>query len=409
VTGPLDRLLRPAPVAADPALLAALARASAGFARLDQATTGHPLLPALLHRSRLEAVRRQAAVDGQLIDPWQLAALLEGLRPRRLGEARSIAEAGDVFEAGRMALTLHRWLTTPDFDEEGQVREALDVLRSNQPSGVALLDAAAGVWGWLDQGGARPPLRAALVRTWTATRLLRAPLPLTGAAALRPEVAWQPESWIPVMLQALADEADATLGLLGELERGWLVARSAVAGRRRHSRAPAAIDLLAATPLLSATTLAGALGMAIKNALALLEQLVGLGVVVEVTGRSARRLFGLRGLAPLARAVAPPRRPEPGRGRGRPRQIPVEDVAPVGEGAIAPLGSLVRQRFDYDELEEAMAAIDATIRRTRHALQTLAEDQAPSTVAPTHRGDITPPAASDPIGVDPDRDPPHAE
>jgi hypothetical protein len=101
------------------------ARAAAAVARLDQASAGHPLLPALLHRARLDTVRRQAAADGHLVDPWHLAALAEGLRPRRLDGARSIAEAGGVFEAGRAALALHRWLTTPGLDEEAEIGAAL--------------------------------------------------------------------------------------------------------------------------------------------------------------------------------------------------------------------------------------------------------------------------------------------
>ena len=52
-----------------PALLEALARAALAFGRLDQALAGHPLRPAFLYRARLDAVRRQAAVDGQAIDP----------------------------------------------------------------------------------------------------------------------------------------------------------------------------------------------------------------------------------------------------------------------------------------------------------------------------------------------------
>jgi hypothetical protein len=79
-----------------------------------------------------------------------------------------------------------------------------------------------------------------------------------------------------------------------------------------------AVDLLAAVPLLSAATLAKGLGLAIKNALRLLDGLVTAGVAVEVTHRSKRRLFGLKGRAPLAIVVRPPFRPEPCRGRGRP-------------------------------------------------------------------------------------------
>jgi len=71
----LETLLhRPALPALDTALAKALARAAENFGRLDQALAGHPLLPAFLYRTRLEAVRRQAAVDGQKLDPWYLGS-----------------------------------------------------------------------------------------------------------------------------------------------------------------------------------------------------------------------------------------------------------------------------------------------------------------------------------------------
>jgi hypothetical protein len=72
-------------------------------ARVDQALTGHPLLPAFLYRTRLEAVRRQAAVDGQAIDPWHLAAVLEGLR-LRMDHALRIIDRGMILDAARHAL-----------------------------------------------------------------------------------------------------------------------------------------------------------------------------------------------------------------------------------------------------------------------------------------------------------------
>src|ERR1700679_1542735 len=64
----------------DPVMAGSLERASRAIARLDQALDGHPLLPAFLYRTRLEAVRRQAAVDGLLIAPWHLAGGLDGFR-----------------------------------------------------------------------------------------------------------------------------------------------------------------------------------------------------------------------------------------------------------------------------------------------------------------------------------------
>jgi hypothetical protein len=85
-----------------------------------------------------------------------------------------------------------------------------------------LLAAATGLHAWLDgRGGddARPPARAALVRFWTRHRLLRAPVPLTGDRALRPDTPWQPDAWVPAFLGALADEADDACQLLFAMER----------------------------------------------------------------------------------------------------------------------------------------------------------------------------------------------
>jgi hypothetical protein len=103
----LDQLLLAPTVSSgirvDPKLAGGLESAARAIARLDQALDGHPLLPAFLYRARLEAVRRQAAVDGQLIDPWHLAAVLEGLR-LRMDHAMRIIDRGVIFDAARHAL-----------------------------------------------------------------------------------------------------------------------------------------------------------------------------------------------------------------------------------------------------------------------------------------------------------------
>jgi len=211
-------------------------------------------------------------------------------------------------------------------------------------------------------GEARPPLRAALVRRW--------------AAALGPGQPWEPPLWIPVFLRAVAAEAGAALDLLVEMERRWRAARAAVAaGRRRTSRTPAAVDLLAAVPLVSATTLAAALGLSVKAAGAILDELVRRGAAVEVTHRHSRRLFGLAGLVPLREAAAPPRRPVPGRGRGRgrgrPRARPPETEAQPEAETVPPLppaAPLARPAFDYGELAAAMQAVDAALRTARAGL-----------------------------------------
>ena len=378
-------LFRVQPPPLDPALAGALAFGAGAFARLDQALAGHPLLPAFLHRSRLEAVRRQAAVDGQAIDPWHLAAVLEGFRLRMDGALR-IIDRGAVLAAARHALDLHQWLTAPDFDQEGVVQRAAGVLAAAAPSGTTpLLAAAVGLHAWLGGdgrnggdgsshgdghhgGGARPPIRAALVRFWVTQRLLRAPVPLTGDRALRPDAPRQRDTWMPAFLSALADEAADGLDRLVALERAWRAARRAVTGRRRNSRAAAAVDFLAAAPLLSATSLAGGLGMAVKNATQLLDDFCATGIAIEVTHRSKRRLFGLTGLAPLRDVVRPPYRPEPGRGRGRPRH---DEPGVPSDGIALPLPSVTpfdRRAVDYSDLAHWMTEMDQTIRHTRRTL-----------------------------------------
>ena len=159
--------------------------------------------------------------------------------------------------------------------------------------------------------------------------------------------------------------------------------RAAVAGRRSTSRAAAAIDILAATPLVSATTLAAGLGMAIKNAAAMLDAFAAAGVVVEVTNRSKRRLFGLSGLEPLRDKVAPPRRPEPGRGRGRPPAIKTEEVLPLPPLPERPLSPIERKAIDYSDLERWMAHADQVIRDTRRALDSLARGKVASAAVPS--------------------------
>lgn len=365
----LDQLLA-APLAAPPAIAEPLERTAAAFARLDQALGMHPLQAAFLHRFRLEAVRRQAAVDGELIDPWHLAAVLEGLRFRMDGELR-IIDRGVIIDAARHALTLHQWLTLPDFDQEGEVQRAQKTLAS--APGSPLLAAAAAAQTWLDAGGTRPPLRAALIRHWTKHGMLRAPVPLTGAAALRAETDFSPAAWTPAFLAALAGEAADALQLLLDMERTWFEARRRVAGRRRHSRAPAAIDLMAATPLISAHTLAAGLDMAPKNAGLLLDSFCRDGIAIEVTHRTKRRLFGLQGLAPLRETVRPPYRPMPGRSRGRPPLIVEEPTIPPPP--LPPLTPLERRAFDYTGLEAAMAFADQAIRGVKRTLDALARGE----------------------------------
>ena len=360
----LPRAESPAPARFNAPLLGALERASGAIARLDQALDNHPLQAAFLYRARLEAVRRQASVDGHGIDPWHLAAVLEGLR-LRMDHALRIVDRGQIFEAARTALTLHQWIVEPDFDQEREIQDA----ERHLAGAAGLVGVGEALWSWLDSGGTRPPVRSALVRFWTKNHLLRAPVPLTGVRALSAEAPQDRAEWLVTFLEALADEAADYLETLRSLERSWFAARRNASGRRSTSRASLAIDVIAATPLISATTLAGAIGMSIKSATELLDRFVANGAAVEVTHRSARRLFGLAGLAPLREVTTPPRRPLAGRGRGRPRLAPEDGIqATAAPEPLPPAVRFERPKIDYSALEAAMAHCDQTIRDTRRRL-----------------------------------------
>lgn len=183
--GALDRLMRlpGEQVAGDGASVGALAAASAAIARLDQALTGHPLAQAFLHRARLDSVVRQAAVDGQLIDPWHLAAVLEGLR-LRMDPSLRIIDRADILERACVALELHQWIVEPDFDQEGEVQRAEAWLAAQPVSLPPLIAAGHGFRSWLARGETRPAMRSAMIRFWRKRQLARLALPLTGAAAL---------------------------------------------------------------------------------------------------------------------------------------------------------------------------------------------------------------------------------
>ncbi|MBO0710774.1 MAG: hypothetical protein J2P47_05780, partial [Acetobacteraceae bacterium] len=283
-------LLRPQADARDttePSWAGPLARAAAAVARLDQALEGHPLVSAFLYRARLDAVRRQAAADGLAIDPWHLAALLEGLR-LRMDPYLSMPERGAVFAAARHAFDLHQWIAAPDFDQERDIHLAARSLVCAAAGQTPLLAAMRWLYDWLGDSGARAPARAALVRYWTKEGLLlRAPVPLTAPAALRADAPGDRDAWVPVALSALADEAEAFVDLLGEMARAWIRARHAVAAqRRKNSRAALAVDILAAAPLISPRALAAGLGMAVSNATILLANFCAEGIAVEVSHRS---------------------------------------------------------------------------------------------------------------------------
>ncbi|WP_243429848.1 hypothetical protein [Acetobacter sacchari] len=162
-----------------------LTETALAMGKLDQRLDGHPLLPAFLFRERLEAARRCAAVDGHLIDPWRLAAELEGLRHRPVGE--DAYERGTAVDAARTAFDQYQWLTRPDRSQEAQIAEALTWIADASTVDGPLLGAAKAFHRWIEDGRGRSPMRGALVLHWRKAQFLHSRLPLVGARAFAPD------------------------------------------------------------------------------------------------------------------------------------------------------------------------------------------------------------------------------
>jgi hypothetical protein len=188
----------------------------------------------------------------------------------------------------------------------------------------------------------------------------------------------------------------------------WREARLRVdrrAGGRSNSRLPAAVDLLAASPLLSISALAEALGCSVEGASRMLDALVGLEIAAEVTGRTgrgARRLYGLKRLLPIRAETTAVRRRARGGRRGRPKRVPTAPFAELAprpdEGAVAPdtepvePARLAPVSFDFDALDRLIAAADERTRGVRRLLDRVARGEKP--FPPGDRADEPEPAGS---------------
>ena len=128
----------------------ALEPAAAAVARLDMVLAGHPLAAAWAYRARLDAVHRQAAADGMMIDPWHLAALVEGVR-LRLDPGARLSDRGAIFAAARHAVALYQWSSSRlNADQREAISTAEAHLATVADRHSPLLGAACAIHAWLD-------------------------------------------------------------------------------------------------------------------------------------------------------------------------------------------------------------------------------------------------------------------
>ena len=377
-------------------IVTALEAAAVAVGRLDAALAGNPLRRAWTFWSELDAARRHAEADGRRVDLFRLAAHLHGL-PLRLGDTASAPERGREIAGLNYAIDLRSWMAAPD-PEQVRLRDiALDSLRAEDRGQPVLAAAARGMLNWLAGQGSRPAIRTA-VPLYLRDRgiTIHALAAVTGGDALRagPD---DPDGFTVRFLETVQREAAEGRDLLLTMEREWREARLRVdhrAGARSNSRLPAAVDLLAASPLLSISALAEALGCSVEGASRMLDSLVQLEVAAEVTGRTgrgARRLYGLKRLLPIRAETTAVRRRSRGGQRGRPKRVLTAPFAELaddsGAAGVTPDAEpvepvrLAAVSFDFDALDRLIAAADERTRGVRRLLDRIARGDKPFTSA----------------------------
>lgn len=228
-----------------------------------------------------------------------------------------------------------------------------EALLVRQPATLPpLIAAALGLRDWIEAGETRPATRSATIRYRHKRQIFRVPVPLTGAASLGSEQNWDREDWLPAFLQAIEREAADGRDLLYTMACAWFEAGRSIAGRRRDSHATAAVDLLAAATVPSATTLARMLGVVLNSAIRILDELLATGITIEVTHRPKRRRFGLRGLTPLRRA-------------GQPPSGPTRTVAPADRATTSARTKPRLRRRNYRRSRRSNSESSTTPRSTR--------------------------------------------
>ncbi|WP_345773803.1 hypothetical protein [Azospirillum endophyticum] len=328
-------------------------------------------------------MRAHAGLDGHRVDPQRLAAYIEGLR-LRAPNTPAHHERGADLDALSHALRLYGLMlaaadrrpardldaTTEAPDHRRLAEDALWALTQAAP-GARLPALARAMRAWIVDDRPRGAVRAALPAALQATGVTRTLLPiLAGADTLRPDSPMDADGWTLAFARSLEREAADGLAILRRLEHAWRSARAAIGPRRSNSRLPAAVDLLAATPLLGPARLASLLGCSLRGAGLMMEELVACGAAVEVTGRGSHRLFGLPGTEGIRGETGGPRRY--GHRRGRPPKVVVpEPLATVEEPppAAAVPARLERLEVDYTALDALLADTGRVVERVQRLLK----------------------------------------
>jgi hypothetical protein len=284
------------------------------FGRLTEACEACALASAWEARERVGAAARAASADGLGVEAARVFRLAYDLPVRR--------DMGDVGDAGVMQILA---LLVPE--EEGAppdsppswrrellVAEARLAAEADPGSPAGLLR---NLHRWLGEGG-RPSIGyAALVRCFAGAGLVPRPL----GVLIRPVglLRASPTTWVEKALLILAEAADTGRRDLAAFERTVADWRRRLGRRRRNSRLEALVTALAATPVATPSAVARRFGLSLRGASVMLDELAGLGIVAEISGRKSWKTYvaGTDGMDSI------------GDRRPRPTPLPSPDLDPL--------------------------------------------------------------------------------
>lgn len=252
--------------------------------RLSEALSGSGVATAWTARDRIEAVVRLVHADGLGIDRERVLRLSYDLPVGRRPNVGSDAHVLQII--GLLGGGAEGEVRDGALGDE--VREAEDAFRSGS-DGVTPGTLLRSLWRWL-AADRRPSVgHVAFIRGLAAAGLSPAPLGALARPSGRVRLAETP--WVEESLERLADAADGARRELAALALAVAEWRQRLGPRRRHSRMDALVREVASMLVVTPTSAARRLGLSLRGASTMLEELAALGIVVEVTGRKSWKIF----------------------------------------------------------------------------------------------------------------------
>jgi hypothetical protein len=342
----------------------ALELAACAIGRLDARVQVSPVRRAWLRRSTFLAAVRAIEADGYLFEVERLFALAANLPVPRLMDYGTDTLAVDILGRVLALKAAAEGERAADQPPPGpDLEKALETLRLAQRTGPVLAGALAGLRHWITQDG-RPSLGLVAFAEVLAERgLTQGPVPWLASAL--PSRAILPDGlsaarWTRRALQEVAGTAEAGSRLLAALETTREAWYRRLGARRATSRLHLVVELALAYPVLSPVQVSGLLGISVRGASMLLDQLADLEILLPPKREGSWRFFIAADLRDIRSHVL---------GEAPTAPAPVRKIAMVAPAPALPLGPLPTASRKLKPIEEPkgfrdlLASTDDVVRR----------------------------------------------